>query len=761
MSEDSNSNSPNPPTPNIDSRQQVEGNRNQTIGQVYGGGMVVNVSGGRAIFNPGAEESSEGKTDTERSSIGPNPYKGLLAFHEEDSEYYFGRSQDIDNLWNKLRDIHEAEGATRLLPIYGSSGSGKSSLARAGLIPELRRRPLPGGDRARVKVLFPGTKPIQALAKILAQIATDDLTPVAKTREFSDELMRPNGNDEYDGLQRIASVLPQIGTSSLIVLVDQFEEVYTLCEKAEERDAFIANLLYAAGDRAKYVAAIVTFRSDFLGETHKHPTLSRLFTEPGYYVSAMDEEGLREAIGCPAQKAGHPLDDATISLLIEQTKGRVGALPLLQFALTRIWEGLEKDVEPAETLKNIGGVGGALAGEAQRLYESLNEEDQMLARRLYLGLVQLGEGAKDTRRRAPVSELIAAESEETRVRTIVNRFAAPGVRFLATFADDRHGEIVEVAHEALIRNWGELREWLDESREALRQKRQIERAAERWKAGGKHKDYLLQGRPLRDAREFMKGACPETALSSLAAEFVGMSWRKQRNSNMRFAGFTIFVILVIFLPVIYNFHNQTIKRAQTILDRSDCQPDLDTKWLIEYVWRMGLRQREEANLCKEVIDQAWLPGLKFSNSNFDRANLEDTNLQGSSLAHSSFKGAYLVATDFRDSILTCTNFRCYNDDCSDPENRTNLEESDLRNANLTNAKFQKPFLRNAKFKDAFLYGTDLSSAENITIEQLEEAKICQAILPQSIKHKIPLERDCTEDIKVIIKALRTLRHCAI
>ncbi|MDY6936948.1 MAG: pentapeptide repeat-containing protein [Cyanobacteriota bacterium] len=733
MSEGFNSNSPNTPTPNVDSRQQVEGNRNQTIGQVYGG-MVVYVGGGQAIFNPGAEESSERETDRERPSIGSNPYKGLLAFHEDDSEYYFGRSREIDDLWEKLRDIHETEGATRLLPIYGSSGSGKSSLARAGLIPELGRRPLPGRDRARVAVLFPGTKPIQALATILARIATNDLTPVAKTREFSDELMRPNGNGEYDGLQRIASVLPEIGTFSLMVLVDQFEEVYTLCEEARERDAFIANLLYAAGDRSQYVAAIVTFRSDFLGETHKHPTLSRLFTEPGYLVSAMDEEGLREAIGRPAEKAGHPLDDATIHLLIEQTEGRVGALPLLQFALTRIWEGLEKDVEPAETLKKIGGVGGALAGEAQRLYESLNIEDQMLARRLYLGLVQLGEGAEDTRRRAPLSELIAAESEATRVRIIVNRFAAPGVRFLATSSDDRHGEIVEVAHEALIRNWGELQEWLDESREALRQKRKIERAAQEWEAGGKQKGYLLQGRPLRDAREFMKGACRETALSSLAVEFVGASWRKQRGDRLRGIISTLIIPTMILTPIILHFGIVSFASRRLQQDPENCQRELGTKFLLKYILMFGYGYEvSRINLCDESLSEIDLSGNKIdlTEANLEEAYLAHANLSFSDLTDVNLQSSKLIAADLENILLIDTNM-----------NDSILSDADLKNSKFIRTDLQRVSFTNVDLEGAIFINSDLSEVKGLSDDQISLIKICGSKLPPQIK--INPDRDCSD-----------------
>jgi len=416
--------------------------------------------------------------------IGPNPYKGLLAFQETDGSRFFGRSKQIEQLWDKFRRLHEGDSIIRLLPIYGPSGSGKSSLARAGLIPELARRPPPGYAQARVAVLVPGTHPLEALASVLARVATDDPTPVAKTREFAGELEKVNKEGDYDGLRRIADVLPDIAFSPLIVLVDQFEEVYSLCENLAERNAFIGNLLTGAGERSRHVSVIVTLRSDFLGETQKHPVLNRLFAEQGFLVPTMDEEELRQAISQPAQRAGHPLDKATIELLINDTEGREGALPLLQFALTRIWSGLASGKEPAETLKNIGGVGGALAGEAQRIYESLKPEEQDIARRVFLGLVQLGEGTRDTRRRTEIQKLVSQRDTPEQVKQVMARFSAPGAR-LITLAANAKAETAEVTHEALFDHWRQLQDWLDGSRSDIRFGRRLDEAAAYWDENGR------------------------------------------------------------------------------------------------------------------------------------------------------------------------------------------------------------------------------------------------------------------------------------
>jgi len=134
--------------------------------------------------------------------------------------------------------------------------------------------------------------------------------------------------------------------------VDQFEEIYSLCEDRDKRRAFVGNLLYAAGERSRYVSAICTFRSDFLGETHKNSQLNHLFAEQGVLVPAMGEDELRDAIREPAQQAGRELDPYVVDKLIEQTEDRDGALPLLQFALTRIWDGMNKGVAAAQMLEH-------------------------------------------------------------------------------------------------------------------------------------------------------------------------------------------------------------------------------------------------------------------------------------------------------------------------------------------------------------------------------------------------------------------------
>jgi hypothetical protein len=479
-------------------QQDLKGNKNQMIGQVLGEMVVY----GQVIYNSPLDAPDSSTAKLASAQIGPNPYKGLLAFHETDGDRFFGRDPQIDELWEKFRSLHEVdESPIRLLTIYGPSGSGKSSLARAGLVPALAKRPLPGQDRARVAVLVPGSHPLDALATVLARVATEDATPVAKTREFTAELRSANSEGVYDGLRRIADALPEIASKPLIVVVDQLEEVFTLCEDVVEREAFVSNLLWATGERSKRVSAIVTIRSDFLGATQQHLRLNQLIASQGFFVAAMSPEGLREAITKPAEKAGHVLDASTVDRLIEQTEGREGALPLLQFALTRIWEGLAEGKEAAQTLREIGGVGGSLAGEAQRIYEGLSVEEKETARRIFLGLVQLGEGAKDTRRRMELERVVSHRDKLEQVQKVIGRFSAPGVR-LITLADDGGTKTAEVTHEALFEHWQQLKIWLDKSRSDLQFQRRLDEAAMIWQQNGQPEGSLWRSPDLKLLQQF-------------------------------------------------------------------------------------------------------------------------------------------------------------------------------------------------------------------------------------------------------------------
>jgi WD40 repeat protein/tetratricopeptide (TPR) repeat protein len=434
----------------------------------------------------------------EPEPLGPNPYRGLEPFVEADTPRFFGREALVEQLLDRLHGLFGGEPkAPRWLALVGPSGAGKSSLARAGLIPGLVRRPLPRA--ANVALLTPGAHPRESLAGVLARIVTSDPLEVATRFELLETLMGS------DGLQRIAERLPK--GDLLVVVVDQLEELYSLCDDARERGRFLDNLLHAARDPSGRVVIVTALRSDFLREMQRHPELDRLLSQKGALVPAMGREELRCAIEKPAAHAGHPLAPAVVDTLTAQAEGREGALPLLQFALARIWEeGLGEGKAPEETLAKLGGVGGALASEAERLYEGLSDEGRRIARRAFLAMIRLGEGERDTRRRVPVDDVVSHGDDLARVREVLRVFSQPGTRLvmLSTGLDGR--EDVELTHEALLDHWGTLREWLSAGREDERFHRRFALSARDWEANGRAKSLLWRAPDLSLLRRFAERA---------------------------------------------------------------------------------------------------------------------------------------------------------------------------------------------------------------------------------------------------------------
>ncbi|AMW30505.1 pentapeptide repeat-containing protein [Arthrospira platensis] len=703
----------------------ITGGFNQRTWEVNGN--VIQGSSVTVYLSPSAYTIPTEK-ETKPTPLGDNPYRGLDVFREEHSMYFFGREKQIDRLWEKFRDLNEDESACRFLPIYGTSGSGKSSLTRSGLIPELDKKPLFAYQKAKIAVLFPTTHPLESLATVLARIVTNDPSPVEKTAEFERVLKNRSDRGEYEGLRRIANQIPNIHDSLLVVVVDQFEEIFTLCKDPEEREAFINNLLCAAKDADRQTSVIVTMRSDFLRETQQYPGLDGLFSTNGFLVPSMQPEELEMAIAKPAELAGHSLEPAIIKLLIEQTQGREGALPLLQFALQRIWEGLEDGREPAETLEKIGGVGGALAGEVQRLYESLSPEDQSLARRIFLALVNLDESDKTTRRRAPVSELISNKQEEPAIKSIIRRFSARGVRFLSTSQDPQQGETLEVTHEALIHNWDKLQGWLSERREQLHQKQKFERYAEEWRSQNKSPDYLLQGRILRKAQEFNKTAAQEVALSELATEFIKASqtekWRK------RFKSLGVLALVPTVMIAVYLIFDEQIKNmlenmrvdihTEILLAQRNCEPTPQLKDLLEHQRENGRTNWERIHLCGKALNGINFEGAQLSRANFRDARLNGANLRGAKLFGADFEEAWLISADLSDAILL--------------------------GSNLTGADLDGAILRGTRLQQVNLTNVDLTNTKNLTKEQIESAILCQTKLPNHIVESSPdLEnRDCED-----------------
>jgi WD40 repeat protein len=433
------------------------------------------------------EEESE-----QTVGLAQNPYCGLEAFDENDSDRFFGRERETSDLWEALYRLDANTGGDtsvgRIIPIIGASGSGKSSLARAGLIAELARRPWPGRSPSSVAIMVPGERPLESLAAAMLRVRSKQVANIEEIRELSAQLSKSNEQGEFDGLRLICRMTAD-SSQSMVLLIDQFEETFSICSDEAKRNAFIENLRLAAIDAGGSVRLVLTLRTDFLPQLQHIDWLNRAITYNGYIVPKMEEPALRTAISEPARRAGYTLDTGIVDLLIAQTRGRDGALPLLQFALSQIWQGLTQSplVVPADTLRNIGGIGGALAKEAQRQFDFLPEPDRAIAKRAFIAGVQLNEPGQETRRRFGISEIVAHGQSSDDVLRVLRRFSTRDARLLTLFISLQNPETqIEITHETLISQWPTLTDWVRKTRDDILFHRRMAEAAKAWsmKTGG-------------------------------------------------------------------------------------------------------------------------------------------------------------------------------------------------------------------------------------------------------------------------------------
>ncbi|MGH8932594.1 MAG: TIR domain-containing protein [Egibacteraceae bacterium] len=404
------------------------------------------------------------------------PYRGLEVFDETHAEFFFGRDDDAKRMLEKLR-------GSRFLAVLGPSGSGKSSLVRAGVIPALRQGALPGSEAWMIRVLTPGARPTSMLAAQLVRLFASE-----GMQRTLDGLLA----DERSLDLAVSLALAERPRDERVVLVvDQFEEVFTLCQDEEERTAFLANLCYGATIPGGRLVVLLAMRADFYHRCAAYPELRALATQQ-FLVGPLGSHALRHVIELPAWRVGLELEPGLVETILDDVADRPGTLPLLEHVLLEVWQRRQGRKLTLEAYVASGGVEGALAQRANTIYNGLSPTQQQIARRVLLRLIQPGEGTEDTRRRAVVGELLTRSEEQADVQTVVNALADG--RLLITGQDDVVGnEVVDVAHEALIRGWPTLRGWINEDREALRAQRRLTEAATEWDENGREDGYLYRG----------------------------------------------------------------------------------------------------------------------------------------------------------------------------------------------------------------------------------------------------------------------------
>ena len=475
------------------------------------------------------------------------PYKGLDFFDVRDAGLFFGRDKLTADLVAYLCDH-------RLLAVVGASGSGKSSVVRAGVVPALAtskhleegdRRPA-GSERWPVTIITPTAQPLRELAVAL----TRESESVTAATTLMDDLAK----DERSLDICARRLLKQRDSGDrLLLIVDQFEELFTLCRDRADRKAFVDNLLAAAMPDG-VTTVILTLRADFYAHCAEFENLRQALATHQVYIGAMSEAELRQAIEAPAAQGGWELEPGLVDLMLEDVAQEPGALPLLSHALLETWKRRSGRTLTLAGYQASGRVQGAIAKTADSTLAGLTPQQQAIARSIFLRLTELGEGVQDTRRRVPMEELTPTLDAATDVMTVLQMLQ--NARLVTTVREEpREGEQVEaapntyvdVAHEALIREWPALKEWLADDREGLRTHRRLTEAAQEWVRLKKDPGALYRGLRLeqtqvwaaehagemnKQEREFLKASQAQVEADLREKERIGREREEARQRQV-------------------------------------------------------------------------------------------------------------------------------------------------------------------------------------------------------------------------------------
>lgn len=458
------------------------------------------------VFAPASDLDSAIAGDETPSSVTPvRPYRGLFAFREEDAGFFFGRELFIERL---VKSIYQ----NSLAVVVGPSGSGKSSVVFAGLIPHLRR------EAAWCVAQFrPGSRPFQSLADALLPLLEPDLSEVdrlVETRKLAQAF-----DERMVSLPEVTRRLLQKANqpTRLLLVADQFEEIFTLCSDPEMRQHFIALLLSAVqfppANQPSSLVLVLTLRADFVGQALGDRSLAEALQRADIKISPMSREELGRAIEAPPVQLGVTFEPGLVERILDDVRNEPGNLPLLEFALTLMWDRRAGRRLTHAAYDAIGRVDGALARYAEKVYNSLGEDEKQMARRAFTQMVRPGNRTEDTRRRATRAEL--GEDGWLLVQHLADE------RLTVTSLDANGQEVSEVIHEVLIRGWRRLQEWMETDREFRAWQERLRAGLRQWETGKYDESALLRGSLLTEARDWL--AARRAEVGPLEQEYIQAS----------------------------------------------------------------------------------------------------------------------------------------------------------------------------------------------------------------------------------------------
>jgi len=481
---------------------------------------------------------------------GDPPFQGLQYFDEDDADRFFGREILIAKIVNRLN-------STRFLTVIGASGSGKSSVVRAGVIPALRRGErledgsLPPTDSGQwdIRILTPTAQPLDSLA---ATLARDSESVTAITTLRSDLVQ------DHNALSLIARrLLSQNNKKHLLLVIDQFEEVFTQCHHEDERSAFINNLLHSVDQtNLQPITVLLTLRADFYNQLAVQDALRELVSQNQEFIGAMSRDELTNAILKPAALGKWKVQEGLVDVILDDLGTEPGALPLLSHALLETWKRRRGRALTLSGYTAAGGVRGAIAQTAETVFrQRLSPEQQPIARMIFIKLAEMGEDSLDTRRRASFSELITRSTDTNTINLVLGILTDARLITTGTM-EPGETRVVEVAHEALIREWPTLCDWLNQNREGLILHRQLTDDTNEWLKLDRDAGALYRGARLKQTLEWVKSNADLISLTE--QEFLDASQKvakQESNQAGRLArarwiqAGLVIVVIVIFLGI--------------------------------------------------------------------------------------------------------------------------------------------------------------------------------------------------------------------
>lgn len=456
------------------------------------------------------------------------PFRGLEVFREDDAQFFFGRESETQKLYNSLQDYP-------FLAILGPSGSGKSSLVQAGLLPLLRK------DGSLPLIFTPSKSPQEELIFAMLPFFSKEERPPA-------EQLTRRLQQDHRALHFMSRELRENnGAEQICLVIDQFEEIFTLAKDEEEVKCFLENLLYALEQSNRNLQVILTLRTDFLGKCVVWPEINHYICEHMMQVLPMDEHSLQRAVTEPARLTGLEFEPGLVDAILNNVDGAMNELPLLEHALLELYERRNGNRLTTAAYTEIGGIEGALACRAETEFQKLNDEEKTVLRKMFtLCLVQPGEGAEDTRRRASREELMAVGTKPELVDGILTQWIK--ARLLTGSRDEERGlDLVDVAHEALIRRWFRIKGWMEEDREVARLLGRLRLRADAWRESDYDDDFLLRGGQIFQMEELLKNEhCHLTELEQRFLKKARENHNLVRRVHRRNRTFLAFSVIFLF-----------------------------------------------------------------------------------------------------------------------------------------------------------------------------------------------------------------------